>query len=71
MQMGLSSKYFPYGQSLVLTGTLDMDPKIQYLITLVRGEVLRQFDVLSADVENIETLNVYYYINGLALYFSL
>ena len=38
---------------------------------LFRGEALRQFDFWSADVENIETLNVDYYIKGLALYFPL
>ena len=45
-----------------------MDTKIQYLRTLVHGEVLRQFDLLYADIENTETLNVDYYIKGLALY---
>ena len=51
------------------TGMLEMDVKIQYLSTLVCGEVLRQFDLLSTDMENIETLNVDYGIKGLALYF--
>ena len=46
-----------------------MGVKIQYLRTLVRGEALRHFYVLSADVENTETLNLDYYIKGLALYF--
>ena len=44
--------------TLATTGTLDMDAQIQYLLTLVRGEAFRQFDLLSADVENTETLNV-------------
>ena len=48
-----------------------MDAKIQYLRILVRGEALLQFDVLYADVENIETLNVDYYIKGLEFFFSL
>ena len=33
------------------TGTLDIDAKIQYLHIIVGGEALRQFDLLSADVE--------------------
>ena len=45
--------------------------KIQYLCTLFCGEALHQFDFLSSDVENTETLNVDYYIEGLVLYFSL
>ena len=36
---------------------------------LVRGDALRQFDLLSADTEMTETLNVEYIIKGLALYF--
>ena len=39
-----------FNMTLVATGTLEMGAKIQYLRTLVRGEVLRQFDLLSADV---------------------
>ena len=48
-----------------------MDAKIHYIRTLSHGEALRQVDLLSADVENTETLNVDYYIKGLAFYFSL
>ena len=48
-----------------------MDAKIHYPRMLFRGEALRQFDFWSADVENIETLNVDYYIKCLALYFPL
>ena len=55
--------------TLAATGTLDTDAMIQCLCTLVHGEVLYQFDLLSADIENIETLNVDYYIKGSALYF--
>ena len=50
---------------------LGMDANIQYLRTLVHGEALRQFELLSSDVEDIETLNMDYYIKGLALYFFL
>ena len=37
--------------------TLEMDANIKYLHTLVCGEALRQFDLLSYDVENTETVN--------------
>ena len=47
-----------FNMTLVATETLEMDAKIWYLCTLVRGEALLQFDLLSADVENTETLNV-------------
>ena len=60
-----------FNMTLASTETLDMDTKIQYLHTLVRGKALRHFDLLSADVENTENLNVDYYIKGLALYFPL
>ena len=46
-----------------------MDAKFQYLRTIVRGEELRHFDLLSADVESTETLDVDYIIRGLAKYF--
>ena len=58
-----------FNMTLAETGTLEMDVNIHYLCTLVHGEALRQFDLLSADVKNTETLNVDYYIKGLALYF--
>ena len=54
--------------TLVATGMLYMDGKIYYIRTLVCGEALHQFDFLYDDVENKETLNVYYYIRGLELY---
>ena len=50
--------------TLAATGTLEIDAKIQYLRTLIRGEALCQFDLVSADIENTETLNVDYYIRG-------
>ena len=58
-----------FNMTLAATGTLDMDAKIQHICTLVRGEELRQFDLLSADVENTEDLNVNYHSKGLVLYF--
>ena len=47
---------------------LEADAKFKYLHTLVCGEALRQFDLLSDDVESTETLNVDYIIRGLAQY---
>ena len=58
-----------FNMILAETGTLEMDTKIQYIRMLVCGEVLRQFYLFSAEIENTETLNVDYYIKGLALYF--
>ena len=58
-------------KTLAATWTLDMNAKIQYLCTLVRGKALHQFELLCADVKNPETLNLDYYIQGLAFYFSL
>ena len=54
--------------TLTTTETLDVDTKIQYLCTLVCVESFRMFELLATDVENTETLNVDYYIKGLALY---
>ena len=36
--------------NIAVAGMLGMDAKIQYLRTLVRGEALRQFDLLYADI---------------------
>ena len=54
--------------TLAATEALYMDVKIHYLRMLVYGEALPQFELLSADLKNTETLNVDYYIKGLALY---
>ena len=58
-----------FNMTLAATGAQWMDARIHYLRTLFCGEALRQFNLLSADVENTETLNLYYYIKGLAVYF--
>ena len=51
--------------TLAATGTLDMGANNNYLCTLVRGESLRQFDLLSADIENMDTyLTVDYLLKG-------
>ena len=54
--------------TLVATGTLEMDNNIQCLCKIIHGESLRQFGLLSADVKNIEALDMDYYIKVLALY---
>ena len=48
--------------TLAASGTLEAGTKYQYLCTLVRGESLRQFDFLPAEIEGTETLNVEYII---------
>ena len=53
--------------TLAASGMLDIGAKIQYLCTLIHGEPLRQFESLSADVESMDTLNVEFIIEGLAL----
>ena len=58
-----------FNMTLAASGTLEAGAKYQYLCNLVRGEALRQFDSLSADVDFSETLNVDYIITGLAQYF--
>ena len=50
---------------LATSGVLEMDTKTQFLCTLVCGEALSQFDLFSADMESIETLNVEYIIKSL------
>ena len=60
-----------FNVTLADSGTLDTGANIQYLRTLVRGEELRHFDLLSADVDIPENLNVEYIIKGLELYFYL
>ena len=56
--------------TLAAAGTLEAGAEYQYLHTIVCREALRQFDLLSADVEITKTLNVDYIIRGLAQYFS-
>ena len=41
--------------TLVASGTLETEAKVQYLCTIFRGEALRQFDLVSADEKNIGT----------------
>ena len=52
--------------TLAVTGMLEMEAKVWYLCTLVRGEALHQFDLLYSDVENMDTsLTVDCLLNGL------
>ena len=49
--------------------TMETGAKVEYLITLICVEALRQCDSLSADVEITDPLTMEYFIMGLALYF--
>ena len=42
-----------FNMNLAESGMLEVDTEFQYLCTLVRGEALRQFELLSSDVEII------------------
>ena len=57
-----------FNMTLAASGTLEAGAKIKYLCNLVRGDALRQFDLLSADVESTQTINVDEIIKGLAQY---
>ena len=58
-----------FQMTLVDTGTLETEAKVQYSYTFVRGEALREFDLVSAGAKNTETLlYVDYLIKGLAWY---
>ena len=47
-----------FKMTLEASGTLQDAAKIQYLRTLVHGEALRQFDMLSADFKSITPLTL-------------
>ena len=47
-----------FKMDLEASGTLQDDAKIQYLRTLVRGEALHQFDMISADLESSTPLTL-------------
>ena len=51
--------------TLEASGTLKAGVEVQYLSTLVRGEVLRQFYALSAEVEGSTPLTLKYILLGL------
>ena len=56
--------------TLAAMGMLDTEVNVQYICTLVRGEALRQFELVSADAKNTETLlDVDYLLQGLAWFF--
>ena len=58
--------------TLVAMGTLETEAKVHYICTLVRWGALCQFDLVSADAKNTETLlDVDYPLKGLAWYFPL
>ena len=47
-----------FKMTLVVSGTLGTDVKVQHICTFVRVEALRQFDLLSCDVEGKNPLTV-------------
>ena len=59
-----------FKMTLMATGVLETDAKVQYFHTLARGDKLSQFGLLSADVDNTDTsITVDYLLKGLAWYF--
>ena len=59
-----------FKMTLATTVTLETEAKVQYFRTLVHREALRQFYLLSADVENTDTsLNLDCLLKGLAWYY--
>ena len=44
-----------FQMNLSAIGTLETEAKAEYICTLFRGEALRQFESLSADMKNTET----------------
>ena len=53
-----------FNMNIAETGTMEMGANIQYHRTLVRGEALCQFDLLSADLKNTDKLYMEYIIKG-------
>ena len=58
-----------FNMTLATSEMLEAYVKAQYLRTLVCGEELRPFYLLSDDVGSMQTLKVDYIIKGLAQYF--
>ena len=58
-----------FNMDLEMSGTLKYGAKIQYLCTLVYGEVLHRFDVLSAEVEGATPVTLASIILVLGAYF--
>ena len=58
-----------FQMTLEASGTLASGANIQYLCTLVRGEVLRQLDTFSVEVGSIATTYLNRIVSGLVLYF--
>ena len=56
-----------FNMNLNVPGTLATWTRIKYLWTLVSGEALRQFDLLSDDAEGTYPINVATIILGLVL----
>ena len=58
-----------FNMNIAASGTLETAAKVQYLHTLLRGEALRKFDLMSADVESTNPLTVEAIILGLGTCF--
>ena len=59
-----------FKMTFVATETLDTTAKVQCLCIIVCGKALRQFDLLSADVENMDTFLIMNdLLKGLVCYF--
>ena len=57
--------------AIAASGALATGEKIRYLCTLVRGEALSQFDLLSSDVAGTDPLTVETILLGYLCNFSL
>ena len=55
-----------FSMTLVVPGKILIDAKVKHIFTIVHVEALRQFDLLSYDVEGTEPLTVETIILGLA-----
>ena len=62
---------FIYNLGITLESSVSLKDgtKAQYLRMLVHGESLRQFDVLSSDLEGVTPVTLEYIILGLGAYF--
>ena len=61
-----------FQMTLEAAGTLETEAKVWYICTLVRGEALRQFDLVSSDTRSTETLlDVDGILKGLAWHYPL
>ena len=60
-----------FNMALEVSGTFKSGAKIQYIFTLVHGEILHRFDVLSAEVEGATPVTLASIVLVLVTYFFL